>query len=118
MTDTRSLLPLPSLAEAREALAQLATNNAVEHLDAALVSLRNLADALQNGTRLSPQEQRLLERDLLRFRVELRHADTLANQGLAYCREWADLLLPPPTYQANGATAAPAADRPSLSLSA
>lgn len=109
---------LPDLAGVRSALAQLATQDALVHLESALRSLEGLRDTLQSGSRLAPGEQRELERALLRFRSELRDAGTLADQGLAHCREWADLLLPQPDYQPNGTCSGAPSERHGLSLEA
>ena len=109
---------VPSLAEAQNALAQLATQDALEHLEAALRSLKGLAAALQSGDRLQAAEQRHLERSLLRFRSELRDAGILADRGLAFCQDWARQLQPPAGYQANGVCTTNAMDRHELSLEA
>lgn len=93
---------VPSLLQAQNALAQLATEDALEHLESAIRSLEGLSTSLQNRDRLQPAEQRLMERSLLRFRTELRDARILADQGLAYCQNWAQQMQPPPSYQANG----------------
>ena len=93
---------VPSLAEAQNALAQLATQDALDHLKAALRSLESLSKSLQNGDRLQTSEQRQLERSLLRFRSELRDAGILAERGLAYCQDWVQQMEPPSGYQANG----------------
>jgi hypothetical protein len=118
MQNTLSPATVPSLAEAKTALTKLATTDALEHLEAALRSLQSLAASLQKADRLPPGEQRELEKALLRFRTELRDAGTLADQGLAYCQEWADLLQPPPAYQSNGAFTSTATNRPELSIEA
>lgn len=109
---------MPDLAATKDALAQLATEDALSHLNAALLSLQNLSAALQTGDRLPPAEQRRLERVLLRFRADLRDASLLADRGLAYCREWAEFLEPPPAYCANGSVANTANPRHELSLEA
>ncbi|HEU0121895.1 MAG TPA: hypothetical protein VFQ91_15300 [Bryobacteraceae bacterium] len=93
---------VPSLAEASDAMAQLATESALIHLEAALAAMQGLSARLRTGERLQPAEQRRLERSLLQFRSELRSAGILAEQGLAHCREWAEMLTPPATYQPNG----------------
>jgi hypothetical protein len=93
---------LLSLTEAQGALAQLATDDAVRHLESALLSLQGLGNSLKNGDRLQASEQRLLERSLLRFRAELRDARILADRGLAYCQNWTQQMQPPVTYQSNG----------------
>lgn len=103
---------VPSLTDASEALAQLATETALTHLGAALTAMQGLADTLRSGEKLAPAEQRKLERSLLRFRSELRSAGILAESGLAHCREWADLLAPPATYQPNGVYTAAAPHQP------
>lgn len=109
---------VPSLVEAQNALAQLDTDDALTHLEAALRSLRNLSLSLQKGDRLEPSEQRHLERSLLRFRSELRNAGVLAECGLAYCQDWSQQLQPPSAYEANGAFAGKSAARPELSVEA
>jgi len=108
----------PSLGKAQDALTQLATQDALEHLQAALLSLQGLTASLQNGDRLPAGEQRELERSLLRFRSELRDAGVLADRGLAYCQDWARQLQPPAGYQANGVFTTNAVDRHELSLEA
>jgi len=65
MQDTLSPATVPSLAEAKTALTQLATTDALEHLEAALRSLQGLAASLQQADRLPPGEQRELEKALL-----------------------------------------------------
>jgi hypothetical protein len=109
---------VPSLAAARSALTTLATADALEHLEAALRSLQGLATSLQNSDRLPPGEQRDLEKALLRFRAELRDAGILADQGLAFCQEWAECIQPPPAYQSNGAFTSAAVNRHELSIEA
>ena len=106
MQDLTHTPAVPDLANAREALAGLATEDAVQHLEAALASLQNLATALHSGHALSVQEKRLVERSLLRLKNELRDAGTLTEQGLAYCQDWALQLQPPPAYLPNGAVCA------------
>ncbi len=108
----------PNLTAAKDALAQLAPQEALEHLEAALRSLQALTASLQNGDRLPAPEQRRLERSLLRFRAELRDAGILADQGLAYCQDWAQLLQPPASYRSNGVFANALNDRHELSLEA
>jgi hypothetical protein len=109
---------VPSLAEAQNALAQLATQDALTHLEAALRSLEGLSASLQSGDRLQPAEQRELERSLLRFRAELRDAGILAESGLAYCQDWVQQLQPPSMYQPNGGFTNTSVDRHELSLDA
>ncbi len=118
MQESLSPAAVPSLVDAKTALATLATSDALEHLEAALRSLQGLATSLQNADRLPPGEQRNLEKALLRFRAELRDAGVLTDQGLAYCQEWADLLQPPPAYQSNGAFTRTATNRHELSIEA
>lgn len=118
MPDKPTASAISSLADARIALTNLATADALQHLEAALVSMQNLATSLQTGDRLPPAEQRTLEKTLLRFRAELRDASALADQGLAYCQEWTELLQPPPAYQANGSSASTATSRHELSIEA
>lgn len=118
MKHTNNPPVLPSLAEAQNALAQLATQDALEHLESALRSLSGLASTLQNGEPLKAGEQRLLERSLLRFRSELRDAGILAGQGLAYCQNWVQQLQPPATYQPNGVYATSADTHHKVSLDA
>lgn len=97
---------LPDLGPARGALTQLATDGALEHLHAARENLAALTSSLLAGPPLKPADQRSLERALLRFQSDLKAARALADQGLAFCHDWADQLEPPPTYQPNGARAA------------
>ena len=118
MNHTNNPVVVPSLAEAQNALAQLATQNALEHLESALRSLASLASTLQNGDGLKADEQRLLERSLLRFRSEIRDAGVLADQGLAYCQNWVQQLQPPSSYQPNGIYTTTSDARHKLSLEA
>ncbi|MBL8236026.1 MAG: hypothetical protein JNM66_01300 [Bryobacterales bacterium] len=107
---------VPSLAEAKNALANLATEEALGYLESAVQSLRALSVSLQGGDRMEPAAQRSLERRLLRFRAELRDAGALAESGLAYCQDWAQQLEPPAVYGASGVSAATAVSRPELSV--
>ena len=109
---------LPSLTAAHDALIGLAPQEALEHLQAALRSLQGLTATLQNGDRLQAFEKRQLGRSLLRFRAELRDAGILADQGLAYCQDWAEQFQPPASYQANGVFASAANNQHELSLEA
>ncbi|MFN0103191.1 MAG: hypothetical protein ACKV2U_14010 [Bryobacteraceae bacterium] len=118
MQDYPKSAAVPSLTGAKNALSQLATQDALEHLKAALRSLQGLAAILQNGHRLDPDEQRQLERALLRFRTELRDAGILAERGLAYCQDSTKQLDAAPGYQFNGAFVSEAVDRHDLSLEA
>ena len=118
MPPTLTPASVPSLAAATAALTKLASTDALEHLEAALRSLQGLATSLQNSDRLPPGEQRDLEKALLRFRAELRDAGVLADQGLAYCQEWAEGLQPSPVYQSNGAFTTSPVNRHELSIEA
>lgn len=118
MNQSNSPVVIPSLAEAQNALAQLATQEALDHLESALRSLAGLATTLQNGDGLKADEQRLLERSLLRFRSELRDAGMLADQGLAYCQNWVQQMQAPSSYQPNGIYTAIADTRHKLSIEA
>ena len=109
---------VPNLTEAKEALSELATQEALFHLEAALRKMEGLADSLRNGDPLPASEQRLLEKSLLRFRAELRDAGILADCGLAYCRDWAQQLQPPAAYEASGASIRSGIVRPELSIEA
>lgn len=93
---------VPDLSAAQQALAALATKDALQHLQAALQSLQGLSESLRRGEPLAMEEKRQLERSLLRLRSEIRDAGVLAARGLAYCEDWAHQLEPPPVYQANG----------------
>jgi len=118
MQDRSNPMAIPSLSDARDALAQLATDDALQHLEAALQSLQNLEFSLRGADHLPPSEKRHLERSLLRFKTELRDAGTLAERGLAYCQDWALLLQPPAAYHANGACTTESHDRHDFSLEA
>jgi len=109
---------LPSLIATQSAFAQLAPQEALEHLEAALRTLQGLTASLHHGDRLAPADQRQLERSLLRFRTELRDAAILADQGLAYCQDWAQQLQPPASYQPNGVRADTTSDRHEFSVEA
>jgi hypothetical protein len=111
-------LAVPSLVEAKNALANLATDEALGHLESALLSLRALSVSLQSGERLEAPAQRRLERSLLRLRGELKDAGVLADRGLAYCQDWAQQLEPPAVYGATGASSTTAVSRPELSVEA
>lgn len=108
-------MPLPDLTAVRLALAEFATADAVQQLEAAVTSLRQLEASLAAGPPPAPAEQRALERSLRNFQSELRAAGALATQGLACCRDWSESLAPPPTYQPHGLPP-PAATPPTLSL--
>jgi hypothetical protein len=118
MPDSSTLPAIPALSEAKDALAQMATADAIQHLEAALQSLQNLESSLKDAGHLAPSEKRQLERSLLRFKTELRDARTLAERGLAYCQDWALMLQPPAAYHANGAFATESIDRHDFSLDA
>jgi hypothetical protein len=109
---------IPDLHEAREALAQLATHDAVEHLEAAVRSLQALEASLRSSDRLPPEEQRRLERELLRFRHDLRDAGILAEQGLAYCKDWSEALQPTVAYTPGGDLSGASSHRHEFSLEA
>ena len=118
MQDLDSPLPVPSIRDAQWALAELATQDALTHLEAALRSMQSLSSSLQKGDRLPAAEKRTLERELLRFRSELRDATVLAERGLAYCQDWAQQWQSPTAYQSNGTFATGACERHELSLEA
>lgn len=111
-------VPFQSVNAAGESLAHLAATDALVHLHAALESLQGLSERLKCDSDRPPiEERRCLERDLLRFRTELRHAAVLADQGLAFCKDWAEYLQPPPSYHADGSyTANPLAALGELSV--
>jgi hypothetical protein len=90
------------LEDAKQALVHLQTLDALLHLEAALQSLEGLSKELHEKGRPSAQDQRELERSLLRFRKELRDAGLLAEQGLAFCKDWTEILSPPPGYSPDG----------------
>jgi len=92
----------PSLEDAKQSLVHLQTQDALLHLEAALQSLEGLSKELHENGRPPAPGQRELERSLLRFRKELRDAGVLAEQGLAFCKDWADVLAPPPGYAPDG----------------
>src|SRR5258708_35788934 len=95
-------LPGLDLTVARDSLARLATTDALLHLEAALKSLQGLANDLRLGKSLAPPAKREMEQALLRFRTDLRHAGVLVEQGLAYCKDWTELLQPPASYGPSG----------------
>ncbi len=92
----------PSLEEAKHSLVHLQTQDALLHLEAALRSLEGLSKELHENGRPTAPDQRELERSLLRFRKELRDAGLLAEQGLAFCKDWTEILSPPPGYSPDG----------------
>lgn len=116
MEKTPLAATVPSLEQAQEALVQLATQDALTHLEAALRSLQGLSGSLKSADPLSMEDKRLLERSLLRFRAELRDAGVLADRGLAYCKDWAEQLQPVPAYQSNGAFANRIPERTKVSI--
>ncbi|MCX6589370.1 MAG: hypothetical protein NTX13_22610 [Acidobacteria bacterium] len=97
MSDLRNsnLMQVPDLGSAIQDLSQFETSSALLQLEAALGALRVLAVELERGKRMDPMEQRATERALLEFREQLRVANLLTRQGLAYCRNWSDALMPP-----------------------
>lgn len=101
-TDVQRELFSLDLTPARESLAQMASTDALLHLESALQSLESLAGDLHGGQKLSLTEQRETERALLRFRSDLRHAGVLVEQGLAFCKDWTELLQPPASYDPSG----------------
>ena len=108
-------MSLPDLTAVRLALAEFATADAVQQLEAAVASLRQLESSLAAGPPPAPDAQRALQRSLHNFQSELRAAGALATQGLAYCRDWSESLAPPSTYQPHGVPPPPPS-APSLSL--
>lgn len=88
-------IKVPNLEPVIGDLSQFETGLALQHLDRALGALRGLAGELERGRPLDPTEQRALERALLAWREQLRVANLLTRQGLAYCRNWSDALVPP-----------------------
>lgn len=118
MADQPTTVSALSLKNSRKALTNLATNEALAYLEAALHSLQGLSESLKNGDPLAMEEKRQLERALLRFRMELGDAKVLADRGLAYCQDWAQQLQQPPTYQADGTFLQGSSDRHELSLEA
>ena len=123
MQPTNNSATVPSLIQAQNALAELATEDALGYLESAIRSLEGLSTSLRKGDRLPAPEQRLIERSLLRFRAELRDAGILAERGLAYCQDWTQQMQPASNYQSNGILAsatfdAVTADRHELSLEA
>ncbi|MBM3783199.1 MAG: hypothetical protein FJW30_02505 [Acidobacteria bacterium] len=109
---------VPSLEQANNSLTELQTQVALLHMDAALQSLERLSKSLQDGERPSAPEQREMERSLLKLRHELREAGYLAEQGLAFCKGWADALAPQATYAADGVSRAGDETRHELSVEA
>lgn len=118
MPELPTLSLVPGLTDAKSALAQLATSEAVEHLESALQTLQALYASFQNGGGLSPEKQRSLQQSLLGFQRELREAAVLNEQGLSYCQERGAFLQPPPAYQANGTFFNTGSVRHELSLDA
>ena len=118
MPDTNFSTAVPSLMEASTALAQLATEDALKYLEAALRSMEGLSNSLSAGNFLAATDKRQLKRSLLRFRAELCDASVLVDRGLDYCQNRAEQLQAPPGYQSNGASADTARDRHELSLEA
>ena len=90
-----NLIQVPDLGSAIQNLSQFETTSAVLQLEEALGALRGLAAELERGKPMDPKEQRATERALLALREQLRVANLLTRQGLAYCRNWSDALMPP-----------------------
>jgi hypothetical protein len=109
---------VPSLEEAKSSLAELQTQVALLHMDAALHSLERLSKSLEEGECPAAAEQREMERALLKLKQELRDAGFLAEQGLAFCKDWASSLAPPCNYGADGASVAAAPATHDLSVKA
>ncbi len=97
MSDVSSSNPTrgPDLEPVIGDLSRFETASALQHLESALGALRGLAGELERGGELDPAEQRATERALLAFREQLQVANLLTRQGLAYCRNWSDALVPP-----------------------
>jgi soluble cytochrome b562 len=95
--------PIPSMEQVKNSLAELQTQVALLHMDAALQSLERLSKSLQEGDRPAAAEQREMERSLLKLKTELREAGYLAEQGLAFCKGWAEAIAPPASYCSDGA---------------
>lgn len=108
----------PSLEEAKQSLVHLQTQDALLHLEAALRSLEGLSKELHENGRPPAPDQREMERSLLRFRKELRDAGLLAEQGLAFCKDWAEVLTPPPSYAPDGSFDRPADTKHEFSVEA
>jgi hypothetical protein len=89
------LTQVPDLEPVIQDLSHFETASALLHLETALGALSGLADELEQGKRMDPMEQRATERALLIFQEQLRVAHVLTRQGLAYCRNWSDALVPP-----------------------
>jgi hypothetical protein len=87
--------PIPNLEPAIQDLSHFETASALLHLETALGALSGLAGELEQGKRMDPMQQRATERALLIFQEQLRVAHVLTRQGLAYCRNWSDALVPP-----------------------
>jgi hypothetical protein len=104
--------------QARQSLTQLATQDALLHLESALRSLEGLAHQLHGGLQPTLPEKRQLERELMKARSELRRAACLAEQGLAFCKDWTALLEDPVVYRPDGQCAGVAQDRGGLTLDA
>lgn len=108
----------PRIESARQSLVCLQTQEALLHLEASLRSLEDLREELQEKGRPSEPDQREIERSLLRFRNELRDAGLLAEQGLAFCKDWAETLTPPASYSPDGTFDRPPEPKHELSVEA
>jgi hypothetical protein len=89
------LTRVPDLEPVVQDLSHFETASALLHLETALGALSGLAGELEQGKRMDPMQQRATERALLIFQEQLRVAHVLTRQGLAYCRNWSDSLMPP-----------------------
>ena len=91
----RSILtPVPDLEPAIQDLSHIETASALLHLETALGALSCLAEELHGGRKMEPGQQRATERALLSFQEQLRLANVLTRQGLAYCKGWSEALVP------------------------
>ncbi len=86
--------PVPDLEPALQDLSHIETASALLHLETALGALSSLAEELHGGKKMEPGQQRATERALLSFQEQLRLANVLTRQGLAYCKGWSEALVP------------------------
>jgi len=87
-------VPVPDLEPVIQDLSHIETTSALLHLQTALGALSSLAEELHGGKKLEPGQQRATERALLSFQEQLRVANVLTRQGLAYCKGWSEALAP------------------------
>jgi hypothetical protein len=94
---------ISSLEAARDSLARAEPRAARADLEQAAVALQELASALgQTYPFLDGADRESAAAALRLLTSELAAVKSLIDQGEAVCREWHDILQPPPGYGADG----------------